>query len=167
MKLTPLAENTVAQNSGYTHEVILTPANFAEAAFSEDAGTNDTDLTYTLYTTAVGDRVIDAAFHLVTPFEDQSDAAYNDTKVSLGDEDDPDGFLTATQINVNGTEVYVKHGDGALIPHTYTAAKDITLLVESMTAKKLANLDKGHLVIQIEIDHPDERGLKGSGGIFS
>lgn len=106
----------------------------------------DTDQVIALWTVPIGIYVADLIAVLITAFEDESDAALNDTKLQLGDGADPNRFVEAFQVNLNGTEVF--HGPFLLNkPHLYTAADTIDLLVESMTAKSLVNIDKGEVVI--------------------
>lgn len=47
---------------------------------------------------------------LVTEFEDDDDAAHNSTTVTVGDGDDVDRFLASQELNINGTQVYLKKG---------------------------------------------------------
>jgi len=111
--------------------------------------TADTDQTLDIFTTPARDTIVDVVdTELIEEFEDESDAALNDTKLSIGDSGDPDRLLTAQQLNANGTTLARKEGAGS---HTYTSATTVQALVESMTAKKLADLDKGQIHIWLNI----------------
>ena len=136
-KVQPLSTNEQA-DGGYTHCLVLEPADFA------DTTTADEDKTITIFTAMAGDVIEKSKLELVTAFKDASDAAFNSTLFTFGDEDDPDRFLSV-QVNENGTEVLSSFENTAYGP--YTAAKDITITLESMAAKSLSNLDTGKLVL--------------------
>ena len=129
--------------TGYTHKAIVTHADLTEA-------TADTDQTIALLSVAAGDVVEKAAYKLVTAFSDASDAAFNDTKVQVGDGTDTDEYIAATQVNVNGTEVLFAANVNT-VPFAYTAADTVDLLVESMTAKSLSDLDAGEIHIYLAV----------------
>ena len=90
-----LPANTKAA-TGFTHQVVVTHTDLTES-------TVDTDQTIALLSVVAGDVVEKAAFKLVTAFEDESDAAFNDTNVSVGDGGDTDRFIASTEVNENGT----------------------------------------------------------------
>jgi hypothetical protein len=77
MKTYELPTETKAA-TGFTHKSVVTHTDLTES----DA---DTDQTITLLSVVAGDVVQKAAYKLVTAFEDESDAAFNDTNVSVGD----------------------------------------------------------------------------------
>jgi hypothetical protein len=138
-----LPANTKAA-TGFTHQVVVTHEDLTET-------TADTDQTLSLLALAAGDVVTTAAWKLVTPFKDASDAALNDTKVQLGDTADEDEYVAATQVNENGTEVLFAAAAPASVPLVYTAANAVELLVESMTAKSLSNIDTGELHVYLGV----------------
>jgi hypothetical protein len=84
-----------------------------------------------------------------TPFEDQSDAAFNSTALIVGDGGDTDRLLTSTELNRNGTEVLVKAGTGTIF--TPTADDTIDFIFASMLAKSLVDIDKGELFAYFRI----------------
>jgi hypothetical protein len=137
-----LPANTKAA-TGFTHQVVVTHEDLTETSA-------DTDQTIALLSVAAGDVVEKAAFKLVTPFEDASDAAFNDTDVSVGDGGDTDRFIAATEVNENGTEVDFK-ANANTTAYAYTAADTVDLLVESMSAKSLSNLDAGEIHIYLAV----------------
>ena len=139
----PLTTNEQAA-SGYTHEVTI------ECIKDLTDTVADEDMTFNLFKTQAGDVIEKAALHIIVPFEDASDAAFNDTKVSFGDEDDDNRFIANVQCNRNGTEVYDTFENTAYGP--YTGVKQITALVEAMTAKKLSDLDLGKVVILFKLN---------------
>jgi hypothetical protein len=129
--------------TGFTHKAIVTHADLTLT-------TADADQTIALLSVAAGDVVEKAAYKLVTAFSDASDAAFNDTKVQVGDGTDTDEYIAATQVNVNGTEVLYAANVNT-VPFAYTAADTVDLLVESMTAKSLSDLDAGEIHIYLAV----------------
>lgn len=82
-------------------------------------------------------------------FEDTTDAAFNDVQITIGDAGSANRLLTATQVNRNGTEVYLKGGTGTLfVP---TADTVVTITAGSMTAKNLAALNRGKAIAYFAI----------------
>jgi hypothetical protein len=124
--------NETKAATGFTHKAIVTHVDLTET-------TADTDQTIALLSVVAGDVVQKAAFQLVTAFKDASDAAFNDTQVQVGDGNDTDEYIAATQVNENGTEVLFAANVNT-VPFAYTAADTVDILVESMTAKSLSNL---------------------------
>jgi hypothetical protein len=135
--------NETKAATGFTHKAIVTHVDLTES----DA---DTDQTIALLSVVAGDVVQKAAFQLVTAFKDASDAAFNDTQVQVGDGNDTDEYIAATQVNENGTEVLFAANVNT-VPFAYTAADTVDLLVESMTAKSLSNIDAGEIHIYLAV----------------
>ena len=135
--------NETKAATGFTHKAIVTHVDLTES----DA---DTDQTIALLSVVAGDVVQKAAYQLVTAFSDASDAAFNDTQVQVGDGNDTDEYIAATQVNENGTEVLFAANVNT-VPFAYTAADTVDLLVESMTAKSLSNLDAGEIHIYLAV----------------
>jgi hypothetical protein len=140
MKTYELPTETKAA-TGYTHKSVVTHTDLTES-------TADTDQTIALLSVVAGDVVQKAAYKLVTAFSDASDAAFNDTKVQVGDGTANDEYIAAKQVNLNGTEVLFGAGESTVV---YTAADTVDLLVESMTAKSLSNLDAGEIHIYLAV----------------
>jgi hypothetical protein len=140
MNITPASKQLQAA-LGCTHEVRITHADLTET-------TADTDQTLTI-AVAAGDLFQCLGMALVTPFEDASDAAFNSTQITVGDGNDADEFLLQTQINENGTEVDYIAGTGDA--YAYTAADTVDILIESMAAKSLSDLDAGELVLYVKL----------------
>lgn len=103
-----------------------------------------------ILTVAPGDFIRDLATVVRTPFSDASDAAFNDTQLTIGDGSSANRFLAAQQVNVNGTEVYYK-GFASTTPYVYLAADTVDLTVGSMTGKSLSDLDAGEVVIYLAV----------------
>ena len=142
MQVYELPANTKAA-TGFTHKAVVTHSDITES-------TADTDQTIALLSVAAGDVVEKAAYKLVTAYSDASDAAFNDTKVQVGDGGDTDRFIAATQVNVNGTEVLFA-ANANTTAYAYTAADTVDLLVESMSAKSLSDLDAGEIHIYLAV----------------
>jgi hypothetical protein len=135
--------NETKAATGFTHKAIVTHVDLTES-------TADTDQTIALLSVVAGDVVQKAAFQLVTAFSDASDAAFNDTQVQVGDGSDTDEYIAATQVNQNGTKVLFAANVNT-VPFAYTAADTVDLLVESMTAKSLSNIDAGEIHIYLAV----------------
>jgi hypothetical protein len=142
MKVFELPAETKAA-TGFTHKAVVTHEDLTLT-------TADADQTIALLSVAAGDVVEKAAYKLVTAFSDASDGAFNDTKVQVGDGTDTDEYIAATQVNVNGTEVLYAANVNT-VPFAYTAADTVDLLVESMTAKSLSDLDAGEIHIYLAV----------------
>jgi hypothetical protein len=142
MKTYELPTETKAA-TGFTHKSVVTHTDLTES----DA---DTDQTIALLSVVAGDVVQKAAYKLVTAFSDASDAAFNDTKVQVGDGNDTDEYIAAKQVNENGTEVLFAANVNT-VPFAYTEADTVDLLVESMTAKSLSDLDAGEIHIYLAV----------------
>ena len=142
MKVYELPAETKAA-TGFSHKAVVTHSDITES-------TADTDQTIALLSVAAGDVVEKAAYKLVTAYSDASDAAFNDTKVQVGDGADTDRYIAATQVNVNGTEVLFA-ANANTTAYAYTAADTVDLLVESMTAKSLSELDAGEIHIYLAV----------------
>ena len=142
MKVYELPAETKAA-TGFTHKAIVTHVDLTLT-------TADADQTIALLSVAAGDVVEKAAYKLVTPFSDASDAAFNDTNVSVGDGGSTARFIASTEVNVNGTEVLFA-ANANTTAYVYTAADTVDLLVESMTAKSLSDLDAGEIHVYLAV----------------
>lgn len=139
MEITPLSKQAQA-TLGANEEWKITPSDLTET-------TADTDQTLTVAVDA-GDLISVVCHSLKVPFEDASDAAFNSTLISIGDGGDPDRLMAATQINENGTEVL--YGSGTGTSYAYLVADTVDILIESMAAKSLSNIDTGDLRIYVK-----------------
>jgi hypothetical protein len=86
----------------------------------------------------------------VPALKDASDAAFNSTTMSFGDQDLATRFFAAVQTNENGAEVIDSYENTAYGP--YTGVKQITWTVNSMTAKSLSELDVGKAVLMFKLN---------------
>jgi|GEM_PF-1418387 len=172
------------------------PANVRAKVTHEDLTeeTADTDQTLTLLTVPAGMAFRFVSHELLEAFEDASDNALNDTKISIGVSGATTRFLEAIQVNENGTEVVKSMGkqipgsltaatvttpDGSDAGTTQTLANalkaevnkvvadletlkagpyyvfaadtDIIMTVESMSGKKLSDIDTGDLLVWFDM----------------
>lgn len=140
--LRPITTNEQAGNAGFTHEVVVANGtNLTETA-------TNTSMVFNLFKTHPGDTIVKWALIADPAFSDASDAAFNSTSFSFGDEDSATRFLSAVQLNVNGTEVLWTYGNTA---YTYTAVKQITCTVNSMSAKALSDIDTGRAILLVDL----------------
>lgn len=142
MKTYELPAETKAA-TGFTHKSVVTHTDLTES-------TADTDQTIALLSVVAGDVVEKAAYKLVTPFEDASDAGFDTTGVSVGDGEDTDRFIASTEVNENDNEIDFA-ANANTTAYAYTAADTVDLLVESMSAKSLSDLDAGEIHIYLAV----------------
>ncbi len=145
MRVLKLTENE-ASVSGFTHIIKVEASDLTETAAN-------TAQTIEVAPTVVGSAVSHCAMRLITPFEDASDGAFNTTLLEVGDGVDPNRFLTATQLNVNGTEVLAKitANSVATLPFAYEIVDTVDLVFGSQSAKSLVDIDVGEVWIYIHL----------------
>lgn len=144
-----LTTNEQAGNAGFTHIVTFGNATAGGGINALNDTVADEDIVFNLFKVQAGDIMVKAALIADPAFSDASDAAFNSTAFSFGDEDSAARFISAVQLNVNGTEVLWTYDNTVYGP--YTAEKQLTVLIESMTAKKLSEIDTGRCVLLIHI----------------
>lgn len=135
--------NQEAAISGYTHEAVIEPIKDLTET------TTNTAMVFNLFKTQAGDVLEKCSLHFDPALKDASDAAFNDNTVSVGDEDSATRFMSAVQGNENGTEVLNTFENTA---YAYSAVKQITATVNSMSAKSLSNLDTGKIIILFKLN---------------
>lgn len=146
MQINPIPlEGRVAE--GADIEVLITHVDLTDAVGSEAQ-------TFTVPIAAKmsvrGVRII-----LDEVFKDVSDTANNSTAVIVGDGGSTSRFFTSTELNVNGTEIYLKSGVDIEYPYTVDDTIDITFTPAS--GKTLAALTQGRVRFQFQIH--DERAI--------
>jgi hypothetical protein len=140
-----LSTNEQAGLGGFTHA-----ASFGNSTTNPLADSvNDEDIIFNLFTVPAGSVMVKWALVLSPAFSKTGDTAFNDTKFTFGDDNSTTRYLNGVQMNVNGTEVLYTYGNTAFVytPGTYT----LQVLIESMTAKKLSELNNGKAVLLFEI----------------
>jgi hypothetical protein len=131
------------QSGHFTHKVVLTHADLTETAAN-------TAQVIEMITVAAGDIVTDAAFIMTTSFTDASDAAFNTVAVTVGDGGSATRYLSSTETNSNGTEVFYKAGT-LTAGNMYTVADTVDITFNSMALKSLVDIDAGSLTILLKV----------------
>lgn len=147
MKTYVLSQEEQAK-TGFTHRINLTHEDLTET-------TANTAQTIAILTVAARDYVSDAAFNLVTPFEDASDNALNTTTIIVGDDGNDDRYIVSTELNKNGSEI-LAFGAASTARYAYLAANTIDAIFGSMAAKSLSDIDVGEIDIFLKVSRlPD------------
>lgn len=118
----PSANNEVGR--GWTHRLELDYSDFVR---NPSAADNDT-LTFDCFTIPQYSIVESVGFRLVTAFDDSGGGS--SLTVALGDDDDADGFMLATQVHVDGTEVFLNADTGAYFIGTDSGAATTSRVVK-------------------------------------
>jgi len=90
------------------------------------------------------------AAELAEAFTDSATNAFDSVAVKVGDGTDDDMFLTSTEVNSYGTEVWLKYGR-ALSNKVYTATDTIDITVTPCATYALEDLDAGEMKIYFRI----------------
>ena len=109
----------------------------------------------TLITLPAFSVVMRAATYLKTPFQLIGTTAYNSNILQVGDAADPDRYITAQQLNVNGTEVLAK-AQASTTPFAYETATAVVANFASMASYDLAELNAGEVHIFLEVAQLDQ-----------
>lgn len=139
----PLTVQEVAAMDGFTHIATVTAGDLTQA-------TANTAQTLDHGPIPLGSNA-QVEVRLKTPFENPSDAAFNSTTVSAGDEDSTTSLLAAQQVNKNGAFITVARG---ALSAVYAADKTFRTTWSSMAAKNLNALTKGQLDIVFKNVNP-------------
>jgi len=127
---------------GYTHRIDFSYRGIAAGVANNTAATGN------IAALPLATVIYRATLILVTPFEDQSDTAFNDNTVSLGDTGSATRFFSGVQVNKNGTEVLDSIYNTL---YQYAAADTLILTLNSMSGKSISDLDKGQLMILLQV----------------
>jgi len=128
---------------GYNYRFVVDHTDLTTTA-------NSTAQDITLITLPAFSVVKSAAIYLKTPFQDTADSAFDDLDLIVGDATDDDRFLTATEVNVNGTEILAK-AHPSTTPHAYVAATAVVAKFTPETGKNVAALNAGEVHIFLEV----------------
>ncbi|HEV8383760.1 MAG TPA: hypothetical protein VGQ11_02730 [Candidatus Acidoferrales bacterium] len=143
MQVIPLPSDTSAR-TGFTHLVVLTHPDLTQATLAAAQ-------TIALLNVKAGDSVWRCLVVLKTPFKNSADAAFNTTAAVIGDGGDTARFLASQELNENGTEVIYGVNPAAKAPFVYTVDDTIDIVVSSMAAKALVDLDTGELHVYLGV----------------
>lgn len=128
---------------GATHALTFTHNDLTEA-------TAATGQTIDAMTLPVGTVASLAGIKLVTPFEDTGDSANNSCTIKVGDAGDDDRFLTATELNKNGTEITYAPGTGTR--QAYPSAGTLKVAFGAPPSdKSLADLNAGEVHVYVNL----------------
>jgi hypothetical protein len=141
---------------GWTH---VATVKFTDFVANPSATDGDT-LTFALASIPQYSIVESVGFRLITPFNDPASVGGASLTIQLGDEDDADGFVTATELHLDGTEVFIAANTGAYFTvggdagtakgKTYTAVKTLEALF-TPTGFKLDEETEGEVRIFAQI----------------
>lgn len=145
MIVRPLTTNERAELPGFTHVIVITANDLTQTA-------NNTAQTFDTFGLLAGDIVAKAVGVPVVPFQNTADPAFNSDTVSIGDTGSATRHTAATEANANGTYLRVM-GNTAFL---YTAADKLRITVNSMTGKKLSDLNRGEYHAFISLVQTDK-----------
>ena len=163
MKFSPRTVEEIAVD-GFTHRL-----DFSYQDIGAGIANNTSKVWAAGFLPAVkaSDIVVKTELHLTTPFQNTADAAFNSDTISLGDATTATRYINASEANLNGTEV-IDVIPGANQNVIYTAAGQLQLTLNSMTAKSLSDLNKGQAYILMQLiraaDKPREKSTPFIGG---
>jgi hypothetical protein len=162
-KLIPLNEEETFGYGDYTHAFVIDAQNG-----DVTMATANTEQVFTVFAVKDQDQIIKVGAVLTEAFQNTADAAYNTTTCRVGDAGDDDNFITAFQMNKNGTVVTAAYSTGDELPKTYTTAtaQNILVTLGAQSGKSLNSLNKGRVVILFKLFRPGpdlkNRGFGGS-----
>lgn len=143
-KVHTLSTNEQAAMSGMTHAIAFGPNTsnqLSDAVVAED-------MVFNLFTPVVASVMVKWALICDPALSCSTDAAQNTTAVSFGDAGSATRFLSAVQVNLNGTPTLYTYGNTAYV---YTTGSLLSVLITSMSAKKLSSLDTGKVVLAFQL----------------
>jgi hypothetical protein len=97
-----------------------------------------------------GDTLRLLQMRVVSPFANTHDATFNSTTISFGDTASATRYLSAVQVNANGTPV-LNSPATAIAQFIYTAPTYLQLTINSMAAMSLSNLNQGEATIWVQL----------------
>lgn len=148
MKFAPLTIEERAA-SGMTHRLEFDVSDIPAGIATNTAYTFNTAPLPILKAGMVVKRI---HFYLSTPFKDASDSALNTTTINLGDAGSATRWMSGVQLNENGSEVITTF-PGAAENTIYTGNSQIAIVLGSMAAKTLSDLDVGKFYCLFNIEN--------------
>lgn len=132
--------------TGWTDKIVVTHADLTESAAN-------TAQVIQLISVPAGAAVSNAAFRLVTGFQDLDDNAFNSVTVTVGDGGSAARFVPSSQVCEDGSEVDFWATSAATnsLPYAYLVADTVDATFSSMAAKSLVNLDAGEIHIFLRV----------------
>lgn len=148
MKFAPLTIEERAA-SGMTHRLDFDVSDIPAGIATNTAYTFNTAPLPVLKAGMVVKRI---HFYLTTPLKNSADAAFNSTTINLGDGGSATRWMSGVQLNENGTEVITTF-PGAAENTIYTGNSQIAIVLGSMAAKSLSDLNTGKFYCLFNIEH--------------
>lgn len=158
MKFKPLINNEAAY-SGYTHRL-----DFSYKDIPSGIANNTSKLFNVAPLPVIPNHSIiyNALLILVTPFANTADTAFNSDTISLGDVGSATRFFSAVEVNLNGS--YVNESFASAKNTVYTAADQLSITLNSMTAKSISNLNQGQIICLFRMGNTQRDKLIDSQG---
>jgi hypothetical protein len=160
-KASVVSNNEVGR--GWTHVARIDYQDFVKNPSATDGDT----LTFPVIGIPANSIVESVGYRLVTAFNDPAGVGGSSLTVQLGDTGDADGYVTAKELHLDGTEVFIGANDGAYFTvdsgthagkraqgKTYTSADTIEALF-TPTSFKLDEETAGEIVIFARIVSTD------------
>lgn len=142
MDLIPLSNQ--GRTTGFTHRLRVTHKDLTETAAN-------TAQALVFYQGKKGTVVQRAAFVLREPFEDTEDAAFDSTQLQVGDGDSATQLFSSQQLNENGTTVHAGSSNSGVAYREGGSDSALQVNFLSMSAKSLADLNRGEVDIFLSI----------------
>src|SRR6266404_7967858 len=141
--LQPVTEAELAAYPGYNYGFVI-DATLGHITMA----TANTEQVFTAFTTKTKyDQIRKVGIIVTETFQNTADAAYNTTTIRVGKTGTDNAYVTATQMNTNGTVVYAAYSTGSGLPETFTAAVAILITLGAQAAKSLSNLNAGRVIV--------------------
>jgi hypothetical protein len=156
MLLRPLGTQEQAGQTGFTHVAVITADDLSNATLAAAQ-------TILISPLLAYDVIVKVGWYLKIPFKDLSDAAFNTSTMSIGDNAAVATHIAATEVNENGTEIFSHYSNTAV---RYTAADKIAVTFNSMAAKALLNIDVGELHVFFTLLRMSNLAAASSGAIL-
>ena len=162
-KASVVSNNEVGR--GWTHVARIDYQDFVKNPSADDGDT----LTFPVIGIPANSIVESVGYRLVTAFNDPAGVGGSSLTVQLGDTGDADGYVTAKELHLDGTEVFIGANDGEYFTgtdsgthttanvikgKTYTSADTIEALF-TPTSFKLDEETAGEIVIFARIVSTD------------
>jgi len=117
---------------GWTHTQSVKWSDFAATAADNDTNT------FSLFTVPAYSIVRNVGFRLKTAFDDTGGGS--SLTVKIGDATDDDGYVTATQVHLDGTEVFIAANTGAYFTGTDSGSATTANVVKGKTYTSAAEI---------------------------
>ena len=142
MLFKPLSQQEIGQKE-FTHMAVVTANDLTQA-------TANTAQSFNVAALPVGSVIEKVVLRLITPFKDPADAAFNSDTVDVGDTGSATRYLTAQEVNENGTEITAPQYN-ATLGGPFAASQFLTIRFNSMAAKSLVNIKIGELHVFVKL----------------